>query len=253
MGATKEEQEVVLAFGWSGGWVRAIRPLVESAGPPRRVYLDAFFIDKYEVTNIQYGAFVLATGHSPPAFGGTPDHPVLGVSWYDAEAFCGWAGKGLPTEAQWEKAARGTDGLSYPWGEDWDSARLRSAEEIARRPVETFSEWTDWQQTSLIANLPGPVAVGRYLEGASPYGVMDMAGNVWEWVADWYGRDYYSIQPRRNPLGPDSGERRVLRGGAWDVPRVVAHTWTRETFITPGTRSFVAGFRCAMDQNEDES
>ncbi|MFQ5875616.1 MAG: formylglycine-generating enzyme family protein [Dehalococcoidia bacterium] len=253
MGASAEEQEAVLEFGWSPEWAGRIRQLVESAGPPHVVQLKSFYIDKYEVTNRQYTAFVDATGRQPSTFWGQaqvnrPDQPVIGVSWHDADAFCAWAGKRLPTESEWEKAARGRRALAYPWGNSWDSSRLRSADAVANRPLDTFDDWSLWQQQLLVGGSEiWPAEVGSYLEGASPYGAMDMAGNVWEWVSDWYDPDYYAVSPRLNPTGPSEGESRVLRGGAWDVPRVVAYTWSRETFIPPEFRnSTVTGFRCAL-------
>ena len=256
MGASPAGQETVLQFGWSDDWLPSIRRLVDGAGPPHDVYLDGFYIDKYEVTNTQYEAFVDATGYSPPASAGVarltdPSQPVVGVSWRDANTFCGWAGKRLLTEAEWEKAARGPDGLTYPWGESWDPGRLRSADGIANRTLDDFDDWSLWQRG--FSGI-GPVRVGSYPGGASPYGVMDLAGNVWEWVADWFGPTYYRESPEQSPLGPPTGSRRVLRGGAWDVPRVAAFTWFREDFLPPEGKSTVVGFRCASstlsgDQN----
>ncbi|MFQ5934728.1 MAG: formylglycine-generating enzyme family protein [Dehalococcoidia bacterium] len=252
MGASPEEQGDVLQFGWSPDWFHHIKPLVGSSGSPHVVYLDSFYIDKYEVTNSQYKAFVDATGHPPPTFWGQdqfnhPDQPVVGVSWHDASTFCTWAGKRLPTETEWEKAARGPRRLAYPWGNIWDSSKLWSADGIATRPLDTFDAWTLWRLNMLDASEAGPAKAGSYPRGASPYGVMDMAGNVWEWVADWYDSHYYVESPERNPQGPSTGQRRVLRGGAWDVPKVVAYTWFRENFIPPEfSKSFVTGFRCAM-------
>ena len=189
--------------------------------PYHKVYLDGYYIDKYPVTNEQYKKFCDATGYKYPShwkirvkkqvqkigiFGnktievdedvsGLPDelknHPVVYVTWEDANSYCKWAGKELPTEAQWEKAARGTDGRIYPWGNEWDASKA------------CFNTGN------------GTCAVGSYPAGASPYGVLDMAGNVWEWCRDWYGRNYYANSPDHNPSGPDSGKVRVLRGGSW--------------------------------------
>ncbi|MBM3235344.1 formylglycine-generating enzyme family protein [Candidatus Poribacteria bacterium] len=169
--------------------------------PQHRVYLDDFYIDKYPVTNAQFEQFVKATGYKVNSdwrayyTKGKEKHPVVNVSWNDANAYCKWAGKRLPTEAEWEKAARGTDGRIWPWGNAWDKSKCNSAE----------------------GGLGITTPVGSYPAGASPYGVMDMAGNVWEWCADWYDEDYYRFSPARNPQGPSSGTTwRVLRGGSWN-------------------------------------
>jgi len=254
MGASPEEQEAVLRFGFPAAWEN-MPPLVESSGPRHEVYLDGFYIDTYEVTNTQYEAFTEMTGHRQPGNRQYDNHnrsnqPVVGVSWHDARAFCEWTGKRLPTEAEWEKAARGPEGLAYPWGDRWDPNRLWSIDGILDRPLDSFEAWSRAQQDlALMASVARPAQVGSHPDGASPYGAMDMAGNVWEWVADWFGPSYYSESPQRNPKGPEIGEFRVLRGGAWDVPRVVTQTWFRENVFRPEHReSLVTGFRCAMDQ-----
>ena len=196
--------------------------------PRRRVYLDAFRIDKFEASNALYRRFMEATGRAAPSYWNDsmwnePSQPVVGVDWYDASAYCSWAGKRLPTEAEWEKAARGTDGRKYPWGDQWDSSRANSAE-------------------SKIGKM---VSVGSYPSGVSPYGAHDMAGNVWEWVADWYGDNYYSQAPNRNPKGPDSGQYRVLRGGSWfNLPRGLRVSLRNR--LTPAYRGGLIGFRCAQ-------
>ena len=253
MGATPAEQQAVLAFGWHGPMLNRIRFLVEHSGPQHTVDLDAFYIDTHEVTNQAYRAFVDATGHRAPTFWNGPQQladpaqPVVGVSWYDAQAFCAWQGKRLPTEAEWEKAARRTDGRHYPWGNEWDATRLQTADAIAGQALESFAAWAMWQHTmSAGMGTARPATVGSYPHGASPYGVLDMAGNVWEWVTDWYDPAYYTTSPARNPTGPEHGGPKVLRGGGWDVPKTIPVTWLREQFIPPEfAGSPVTGFRCA--------
>jgi len=212
--------------------------------PRRRVYLDAFRIDKYEVTNTLYRRFMDATGHRAPKFWtdssvNEPNQPVVGVSWHDAGAYCRWAGKRLPTEAEWEKAARGTDGRKYPWGDQWDSSRAHSGESRWRR---------------------NPAAVGSYASGVSPYGADDMAGNVWEWVADWYDENYYQSAPNRNPKGPDGplvavrrtlwglwgqDQDRVTRGGSWVYFENNLRVSVRSGWL-PTNSNMSIGFRCAQ-------
>ena len=165
--------------------------------PVHTVYVDAFYMDEYEVTNAQYWKFMSATGHREPRYWddsdyNQPNQPVVGVDWNDAVAYARWAGRRLPTEAEWEYAARGgLSGRKYPWGD----------------PIST-------SQANYGSNVGKPVPVGSY--SANGYGLYDMAGNVYEWCSDWYDEDYYSSSPSRNPQGPSSGSYRVLRGGSWN-------------------------------------
>ncbi|MBI3989799.1 MAG: SUMF1/EgtB/PvdO family nonheme iron enzyme [candidate division NC10 bacterium] len=197
--------------------------------PRHKVYLDAYSIDKYEVTNALYKRFMEPTGRAAPAYWyddklNGPTQPVVGVSWHDADAYCKWAGKRLPTEAEWEKAARGTDGRKYPWGDQWDASRANTE---ALKVGKT-------------------VAVGSYPSGVSPYGVHDLAGNVWEWVQDWYDKEYYQQSPDRNPQGPSSGQDKILRGGAlfYRVPARV-RTADRRHDAPDARYTAHVGFRCA--------
>ncbi|MCK4473565.1 MAG: SUMF1/EgtB/PvdO family nonheme iron enzyme [Anaerolineae bacterium] len=176
----------------------------EDEKPPHRVYLDGFWIDRTEVTNAQYRKCVEARACREPwcwdesNFGyhdrfNALDQPVVCVLWNNAHDYAAWVGGRLPTEAEWEKAARGTDGRKYPWG----------------------NEAPDCSKANYKDCVGGTTAVGSCPEGASPYGALDMAGNAWEWTTDKYGEDYYTHSPSHNPQGPDSGGFRVMRGGAF--------------------------------------
>ena len=204
--------------------------------PQRTIYLDAFAIDQVEVTNERYMAFVTITGHrNPPnpygtgplvSIKGIEQLPVVQTTWYDAKAYCAWAKKRLPTEAEWEKAARGTDGRLFPWGNEPATPKRANFDR----------EWEDEKTLYPVGSLP---------DGDSPYGVKDMAGNAREWVSDWYDADYYKHAPERNPQGPDKkGVVRSIRGGSWHSPLADITTSARGrggfALQTHGT-----GFRCA--------
>ena len=193
--------------------------------PVHKVFLDSYQIGKYEVTVGQYRAFCEATGRempAPPPWGWKDDHPMVKVTWTDADAYCKWAGGRLPTEAEWEKAARGTDGRAYPWGNKWDKNKCANGE----------------------LRLHSTAPVGSYPKGVSPYGLMDMAGNVWEWCSDWYGETYYKRSPTRNPKGPGSGDYRVMRGGCWYSHAQGDRSTYRGNFFPSGSWDS-GGFRIA--------
>ena len=223
--------------------------------PQREVTLDAFWIDRYEVTNARYAACVDAgVCKAPFAFGmfkpnsstreqyfGNPEYvnyPVIYVNWFAAQEYCTWAGKRLPTEAEWEKAARGTDGRLFPWGNKDVTGNLANLAD-----ANTNYDWTiryindGFQDTS---------PAGNYPQGASPYGAMDMAGNVWEWVQDWYDVSYYRTAPDENPAGPDEGEYKGLRGGSWQSSNWGIRAALRSR-LEPDIAYNYIGFRCAMD------
>lgn len=198
--------------------------------PPHAVYLNSFWIYATEVTNAQYRICVEAGVCSLPAFlefydqALFADHPAVYVSWYQAEAYCDWAGGRLPTEAEWEKSARGEDGRLFPWGDHPDCG---------------------------YANLKGctqglTADVGTFPEGASPYGILDLAGNAAEWVADWYDPAYYAVSPPENPQGPAEGEMKAARGGSWKNPFSGVRATNRSANF-PEVFSSGVGFRCVLE------
>jgi formylglycine-generating enzyme required for sulfatase activity len=211
--------------------------------PQRAVFLPTFWIDRTEVTNADYrecvdaGVCSAQSGgdfnyHNNPAF---DDFPVVFVSWDDADTYCRWIGKRLPTEAEWEKAARGTDGRIWPWG---NALKDNVYDPVQRANV--GDSVTD-----------GPKQVGSYPKGASPYGALDMAGNVWEWVSDWCSPTYYRDRPDpdTSPPGPTqsgSNRRKVIRGGSWGTIGVDARTAERNA--VPSGPSYDIGFRCVMSE-----
>ncbi|MDH5348109.1 MAG: SUMF1/EgtB/PvdO family nonheme iron enzyme [Nitrospira sp.] len=208
--------------------------------PAHRISLDAYYIDQHEVTVGQYGEFLEANSFDPPPTWTTmaqptnENRPVVNVDWKDANNYCRWAGKRLPTEAEWEKAARGTDGRTYPWGNDPPN-QLRA----------NYGK-DKWDNHSAL------VPVGQLKDGQSPYGIHDLAGNAWEWVSDWYDPEYYTSSPSRNPKGPDNGKYKVLRGGSWDLAAENLRSSRRDFNISsttdydsPAYRNFNSGFRCA--------
>jgi formylglycine-generating enzyme required for sulfatase activity len=247
--------------------------------PQHKVYLDTYYIDKYEVTNAQFKKFVEATGYvtdaerkgfgevwnpreiisywkllpfegvtwqCPNAWvkwktGSSPhpkvwdnyhiedqmDYPVVQVSWNDAQAYTKWAGKRLPTEAEWEKAARGIDGRKWPWGNEFDLC----------------------EEITAYANInsDSPLPVGCFPVDISPYGVYNLTGNVQEWAADWYAPDYYTYTPQKNPKGPDTGSFRVLRGGSWKDVKCHHVLSANRAYQSPDYSSNFVGFRCAWN------
>jgi WD40 repeat protein/formylglycine-generating enzyme required for sulfatase activity/murein DD-endopeptidase MepM/ murein hydrolase activator NlpD/roadblock/LC7 domain-containing protein len=219
---------------------------MSEALPVHTVYLDAFYIDKYEVTNAQYQKFKDSTGYEAPYFWNdinynAPNQPVVGVSWKDAKAYADWAGKQLPTEAEWEKAARGgLSGKRYVWGDEWPPPTKAGnfADESAKR---VFSGWTII--TGYDDGYAYPAPAGSFK--ANGYGLYDMAGNVWEWCADWWAYNYYVNSPKSNPKGPDSGSYKVLRGGSWGHYYGGQNLRTADrTYDNPAVYSDNIGFRC---------
>lgn len=219
-----------------------------SRDPNHKIYLEDFFIDKYEVNNGQYAEFLNKNGNQIEsdsywfdsingenkiifengewkALDEYYNHPVAEINWYGAQSYCEWVGGKLPTEAQWEKAARGNDGRVFPWGNNIDSNYLNYK----------YSYIGDTTQ------------VGNYPLGKSYYGAMDMAGNVWEWVDDWFESDYYKNSPYENPLGPITGDKKGVRGGSWNNIEMLVLSTGRYSFI-PNTSTKFIGFRCAFSE-----
>lgn len=221
--------------------------------PARQVYLSAFYIDRYEATNARYFRFWAAPDggnrqlHTPASHGSRngigdwperaetrPNFPVVGISWFDAAAYCAWRGARLPTEAEWEKTARGDEAREpYPWNKGLNGSRAN------------YRDGDDGYDNTL-------APVGNYPEGVSFYGAMDLVGNVWEWCADYYDSEYYKVSATIGPTGPEQGEYRVLRGGSWRTAAgqdpnklsITYRSWSDPRGATDGW-----GVRCARDVN----
>jgi formylglycine-generating enzyme required for sulfatase activity len=223
-------------------------------GPIHQVTLSPYFIDRTEVTNAQYAECVAAGVCLPPpssaAYDGSAyygeaayaDYPVIYVGWEAANAYCRWRGARLPTEAEWEMAAcwNPTTGVKtvYPWGDEWDAARLNLCDSSC-----LLSQFADPDHSD---GWPQMAPVGSFPQGASPLGALDMAGNVAEWVTDWFNPAYYAVSPSENPTGPAEGTLRVVRGGAWGINDTRLFTCTARSRFAPTSISAGLGFRCAQ-------
>ena len=196
-----------------------------------KVHLDKFWIDKYEVTNAEYKEFLNDTGHTEPKYWEDPRYnddpqPVVGVTFEDAKSYCTWTNMRLPSEAEWEKAARGGQSRLYPWGD---------------RPEAALSNTSESKKNRALGS-------GGFPNDVSPYGVHEMAGNVLEWCLDFYDKNYYKVSPSRNPVGPTDGNKRVARGGAWMFDLV---EMSKRRALKPETALPYLGFRCAKGSAEE--
>lgn len=229
MGSTEEDLNALLTMRPN---LKAI--MFTDERPRHPVELDGFWLYTCEVTVAQYRAFCTATKREMPVQPewSTDKHPVVNVTWYDALAYATWAGGTLPTEAQWEYAARGTDDRRFPWGNEWSEEKCNN-----------FSD-----HSPVGGGFHGKCATpgGSYPQSASPFGAQDMAGNVWEWCLDYYDKSYYAVSPVKNPAGADKGELRVLRGGSWGSSSATIRSACRHADSPDATYHDDGGFRVVV-------
>jgi len=246
-----DKQGVSMALIPAGPFEMGSSNGAEDEQPVHAVTLDAFYIDLYEVTNSQYAVCVDAgicdpttdttayeSSYSRGIYYGNPEYanyPLIYANWYEAQAYCEWRGTRLPSEAEWEKAARGgLEGNAYPWGDELPVCKTGG------RNGATFDD-------NGVCNDTDTTQVGGY--GPNGYGLYDMAGNVIEWVGDFYDENYYANSPMSNPSGPKVGDYRVVRGGSWDSPADSLRVSDRR-FNHPGSGSLSIGFRCALSLSD---
>jgi formylglycine-generating enzyme required for sulfatase activity len=249
----RESDGMIMAHVPSGEFSMGSNDGEADEAPVHEVYLDSFWMDTTEITNRMYSLCVEAGGCKPPLqtssytrpsyYGDLnyAEYPVIYVDWSMANAYCQWVGAHLPTEAQWEKAASGGDDRIFPWGDDWD---------VDKRKRLNFADGNNPETTSDITLNDGfrdSAPVGSFPAGASPYGIYDMAGNVWEWVADWYDPTYYVNSPASNPEGPSvETSLRALRGASWVAANEDVFRTSNRNGLDPSKSSESLGFRCAQ-------
>ena len=252
--AVPEDMVLINAGGFTRGVDNTNGDNFSDEAPAKMIYLSSYYLDKYEVSNAKYTEFIIATDHPAPAYWdhrklNQPNQPVTGVNWFDANTYCHWANKRLPSEAEWEKAARGPAGSIYPWGNKLEYSKANFAKGKSGQKYITDS-------------------VDAHDDGVSYYGVYNMAGNVFEWVQDWYSSNYYSTDETRNPIGPKSHggnnieiinaknepdlTKKVIRGGSWFAP-AQSITTTHRFWNDPINNSYGVGlgFRCAQSLAND--
>ena len=252
--AVPEDMVLVNAGGFTRGIDNTKNNNFMDEAPAKMIYLSSYYIDKFEVSNSKYTEFIIATDHPAPAYWdyrklNQPSQPVTGVNWFDADTYCHWANKRLPTEAEWEKAARGPAGSIYPWGNKIEYSKANFAKGKSGQKYITDS-------------------VDAHPDGISYYGAYNMAGNVFEWVQDWYSSNYYSTDETRNPIGPQLQKiknvevvsnkpesdlkKKVIRGGSWFAP-AQSITTTHRFWNDPINNSYGVGlgFRCAQSLAND--
>ena len=252
--AVPEDMVLINAGGFTRGVDNTNGDNFSDEAPAKMIYLSSYYLDKYEVSNAKYTEFIIATDHPAPAYWdhrklNQPNQPVTGVNWFDANTYCHWANKRLPSEAEWEKAARGPAGSIYPWGNKLEYSKANFAKGKSGQKYITDS-------------------VDAHADGVSYYGVYNMSGNVFEWVQDWYSSNYYSTDETRNPIGPQSKngnnietinakneqglKKKVIRGGSWFAP-AQSITTTHRFWNDPINNSYGVGlgFRCAQSLAND--
>jgi formylglycine-generating enzyme required for sulfatase activity len=256
MGSSDEEIDRAMKMFKQSENTKPIRNWFDDEIPKHKVWVDAFYLDKYEVTNAEYMKFVRAGGYIKKIFWteegaewlrekkvrvpecsddsrfNNPDHPVVCINWYEASAYAKWAGKRLPYEAEWERAARGDDSRTFPWG---DTVPKREAYNANYHPGGGEQDKDGYRFTAPVKVFP---------DGASPFGVIQMAGNVWEWCEDWYRENYYARSPKKNPVGPRKGSEKIVRGGAW-LNSIISIRTPYRSYIDPKLRYSHIGLRCA--------
>ncbi len=252
--AVPDDMVLINAGGFTRGVDNTKGENFSDEAPAKMIYISSYYLDKYEVSNAKYTEFIIATDHPAPAYWdhrklNQPNQPVTGVNWFDANTYCHWANKRLPSEAEWEKAARGPAGSIYPWGNKLEYSKANFAKGKSGQKYITDS-------------------VDAHDDGVSYYGVYNMAGNVFEWVQDWYSSNYYSTDETRNPIGPKSHggnnieiinaknepdlTKKVIRGGSWFAP-AQSITTTHRFWNNPINNSYGVGlgFRCAQSLAND--